>query len=1207
MSVIKHEYTLNPVTALEFYVLPTGGCLLLVAEGLYLKIFDTKDSKLLACVKCFDAQTIHGIAVRTEEVLSDQDLKVVIWGGRSFILLDALQVRTIIAQETLSVVDRESHAADWILHAATGDCSDCLFITAHNAVLRVKLDQSGKASPLESLLPPSQAILYSAHIFWTSRVSFLVAGGSVFGEIEVIHWRDGRHTRLHTFIGHEGSVFGVQISPTLIGPHGNPTRLLASCSDDRTIRVWDIGSDTLAEDLPENAPQETQLFRETGFGDNKQASLRKRSADSLIAMAMGHASRIWHVKFLLSDNASSDIQAHVNVLSFGEDATCQQWSLESRTRTVDGVEKEYPKDLPAQQAVLAHCHTFAYHDGKHLWSTAVLSEHCGQARVATGGADGKVSLYAISPIYAPRGLLGGALPSGEEISKLWGSGAGTTVQSLVARDLLKDIPQLEDPMSEDLTPDMLQTPSLDTSLVAGAETPSKCQARRKNTKKVPKMAEDTFHKYAFITRDHLLATTSFGKVLLGSIRNPHDWEELKLPSSRHRDLKSYAVISAVPEYGVALLAGANGNIYCYVKDREVQEISRTSGKVAALLYVRDSGAAPSSLLATKLGGGEASLISFDVSGTSPVWVETKVLSLPSNFVTTSAGRLGDQLIIGSRDGHFAIYDIARHEVALREVFIQDGFNKDAVTTILPWSAKSERSLSYFIATSRNGSYSIFSITRPTKSMDFDEKQTILLVHHALPPFTNIEAAWFDDGNLYLSGFRSTSFIVWNETARTEVTNVQCGGTHRTYSYSAYPSASGAGDFAFTKASRLYLHSQPEPSHIVVKSGGHGREIKACAAFGSDLLATGAEDTTIRIWQYLPLEMDKPDSGPKLKCLGVIQKHAAGIQHLQWSEISSDEEASYLFSAGGTEEFYVWRVSRMPLVDIGVVLEATLTDYSTDRDLRIMSFDVTRLASPIPFGQALAATYQIALAYSDSTIRLFHYTKIGGFKRITHARYTASCLTQITLLPMLPFCYLTASTDGHVALWALPEMTSEYVPFTSSAHAPPSSHFPQMHRLSREKIHQSSIACLAVRTLNSEVCVVATGGDDNALCFTFVSNGRTNSRYTIPNAHAAAITGVGWIESKTENEARTGLWSIGGDQVLKKWVINIREKRSTTRAQVDISDLDGSVKNSVWEVVEVEAKEMRSGVADAAGLVSVRETPKASHVLVYGTGIEIFRS
>lgn len=137
----------------------------------------------------------------------------------------------------------------------------------------------------------------------------------------------------------------------------------------------------------------------------------------------------------------------------------------------------------------------------------------------------------------------------------------------------------------------------------------------------------------------------------------------------------------------------------------------------------------------------------------------------------------------------------------------------------------------------------------------------------------------------------------------------------------------------------------------------------------------------------------------------IKAHAIGIQWLRWF----DDEL--LLSSGGNELF-VWRVRTMDSAypGLAVVCEAVLGDKSWTGDARFMDFDVGR-CSPVK-------GMLVTLAFSNSTVKTYRYSPDGGFERFAEASYTGACLTQARHVGMCrgkPWL-LTASTDGHVAMW-----------------------------------------------------------------------------------------------------------------------------------------------------------------------------------------------
>jgi WD40 repeat protein len=756
-------------------------------------------------------------------------------------------------------------------------------------------------------------------------------------------------------------------------------------------------------------------------------------------------------------------------------------------------------------------------------------------------------------------------------------------------------------------------------------------------KKPPRSAQHAPNRYCFVTRDELLITTSFGKVFLGSIMQPYGWHELNGPSLMEQDLMSYSVVLGIPEHGTAFLAGANGTIYMYRHGEDVKKIYKACNKVAALFNVSRPGANPLCALITTLGSAEVRLLSVQPPLSQPsILNEPLALTLPPKFIVTSAGNIRGLLVLGSRDGSLAVYD---HESSNEHLHIfndEESQNNDAITAIINIpSTSASLTNCHFLITRRNGSYYIFSLLVNRVPNVLVKKISLALVHQSVPPLgPMIEAAWFHDSNLMLYGFRSKSFMVWNETKRCEVTSIECGGAHRSYAYSPLLGADGAGHFAYTKASKLHLHSQSRASHTATKRGGHGREIKACAVLDGEqqkLVATGAEDTKILIWSHVDNQQHSGHKRDSFQCHTVITKHTVGIQHLQWCRHQEQwDDVHYLFSAGGNEEFYVWTVSSIPGFGLGVVCEATLTDQSEERDLRIMNFDVVAIATPHQ-ATPLVPTFRLTLAYSDSTIKMYEYSRSNGFRRLAYGRYTTHCLTQIGTLRTRDgrqgqdqdLLLFTAATDGFLALWGFRSpllhgpselgsgpppttsspSTSSSSPATEPSEPPPSS----LALLTRYRLHQSSISALAILPL-AGAYIVATGGDDNALSLALLCQRAVVQRIVMPAAHAAAVTGVGFVGchrggvGEGEGDEGTGgsgysrhvLVTVGGDQRVKRW-------------WVEVLGGEGGAGVGYLRIGRLEdGHDTWCSVADAAGLVAFRTGSRDSHCLVYGAGMEMFK-
>ncbi|RDA92921.1 hypothetical protein CP533_3873 [Ophiocordyceps camponoti-saundersi (nom. inval.)] len=1019
-----------PVTALLLWTAPRSGTVYVIAgEDAELSVYDDGQQRGVVPrtrLRLWSTnQPVHGLRAWGEN-------RLLVWGGAYVCVVD---VESLDEEDGDGVVRilAEGRAPDWIHDGAGRSGCHAAFVTAGNEVVVMTMTAGGDARTREKIrfgavrASPERALLYTARLVWTDPRRIMVAAGTVFGHILV--WNcdvadDGELGVVSSCLrlrGHEGSVYGLDVSPCLKLPGRSTVRLLASCSDDRTVRIWDL-SDWSKEDGEENEDNDDE---ETGF--KSSAATAVKSSSRLVAVAMGHVSRIWTVRF--------GTDTPLSVYSFGEDATAQSWRL------------TLPSSGPLTGS-LVHERTMALHGGKHIWAGAVLGGRRGRDMIATGGADSAICL--------------------------------------VENDEAAD---------------------------AGLVT-------------VDFGVDDMISRYDFLRENEMLVTTVRGRlyvVVLNASGSPSR-EEIKVQEDVTAELRLTYAVRAVG-HGAAVLGTTAGSLFYFRRSLgRLSCVTKLPGKVMDVSCVSQTchdDISTVDILVQLHDSADSRYLSLDPL-TGGVLRHQHISCLDARFVIVSAARVDDLLLLGSRRGWLCL--LTRQAEVWRPMLNMAAIrSRDAITAFVPLprsegaaGAAAER---HFLATSRDGHYRIYRIKEGGGSCQ--------LVHEtSLPLGPMIEGAWFTPGpapELILYGFRSKYFVVWNETRREEVATIDCGGAHRVFRLCRRASEPGWCRLAFTRTSKLCIHSQARAAFRIIKTGTHGREIRALSSNGR-YMATGAEDTSIRIWDG------------RTRHLATVKAHVSGIQRLRW--LGHER----LLSSGGNEELFVWRVR--PLLGssysgLAVVREGQLDDRSAARDIRIVDVDVGAGAGDWDMGDDGATL--VTLAMSNSTLRTYRYwPDPGRFERVAEGFYTGACLTQTRHLGTRRgrMWAVTAATDGHVALWEAPERGDGAWRTKQVA-----------------RLHQSSIKALDL-TLSDDCYRIVTGGDDNALGVTEVVDATDDDKeddgyairwkgIVVAGAHAAAINGVA-IDDRL-------VVSVSNDQRLRSWRLRGRVMELLASAESAVAD------------------------------------------------------
>ena len=253
---------------------------------------------------------------------------VLLWGVTSFACVN---FKSLLSSRT-SLNKAEIIAPDWILEARFIDSRTIALVTAHNTLRTYSLTTNTFLSRYNC---EEQSLLYAAQLFLLPEREVVVATGTVFNEIQL--WRPfsnsgGKSTTSipisARLIGHEGCIFSIRFN--------DAGTLLVSCSDDRTIRLWDVHTNTT------------------------------------LAIGYAHIARVWDVRFLPATKNNSE---EIYLLSNSEDTTALLWAYSPIKRKLV-VQERY------------HGHT-----GKHVWSQAISLDG---TMAATGGNDGAVNVWDIA-------------------------------------------------------------------------------------------------------------------------------------------------------------------------------------------------------------------------------------------------------------------------------------------------------------------------------------------------------------------------------------------------------------------------------------------------------------------------------------------------------------------------------------------------------------------------------------------------------------------------------------------------------------------------------------------------------------------------------------------------------------------------------------------------------------------------------------------
>ncbi|KAF3909384.1 hypothetical protein AA313_de0201036 [Arthrobotrys entomopaga] len=1139
---MKSRSYVGPVTSLAFL-----GDDLFVGHGSDLKLFSLSGSRysLRWRKRAFKRERIQGIQFQTTKNEGFDNTQILLWGGKKFQILSPsgpLQSNIDLNPEN------EIPAPDWILNSIFLEPEDGVpkiaIITAHNTILTYKHNLAAPIAQRFKFYPsPERCLLYSgsiiSHTTESTTNTLIALAGTVFGE--VLLWKlnaldDEVPTKINLcgrYLSHEGSVFGVSMSPDL--------KYAASCSDDRTIRLWD-----------------------TKIHTNNSQSEECVEVKEPLAVGWGHQARIWGVRFLQSK------KNEIRILSFSEDLTAKTWSFNPDNTKRSLVCTQTFKSLHSAS-------------GKNLWSLAI---HPSEGTFVTGGADSGIASWnlvdsAIDTIsdralgYDPTPKLQETIANLDEI---------LPPMSLVpGKKSAKDEPRKYVTLGSRAfivamsSGWLLHCDLSDSNDQKWRKLGFWRQIKNSSALGAAKFQSGGELKYTIALGDNdgrLLFLEANSEGLVTPLEGIEEW--IQICGSRPSDI----------------LFSRSGN------DREKKDPSAVYAAVTT--FKPDE---PVTLLQIRGIKIEKtwSLVPPDTFPFTTIMVH----QIEGRCIVVAGSRHGAFAVyeISENTGEVLLpTKVWRHihddESVTTLDFIRSSFpNNGENITLEVEMVSTGRSGAYkfhklrigidpnqFELHETNALYPA-SVPRVEKYQVIqrkDSKKKYEIVH----------------------GFRGRDFVLWNQTLGIEAASYDCEGGNRSwdFSFGDEKTAIDEGLFVFTKAKKCHIVRFSNILHDpLLQTPFHGRELKTLAAspksaFPHQIIATGAEDTVIRFSYIHPKTHE-------LVNLTSRKTHTTGLQDLAWSSCggwlfsSGSIEEVYCWKINYTipDDFDIQDIN------IGVLREAVY-DVSTDNlpDLRVCGLDVVTVHN----GNGQSLGFLVGMVRSDSSIKLALY-QISSKKFITIAEgfYKTSCLLQIRfhLTADNTVLMLTAGTDGFVTIWDITKTflkcgivaDSKALSVQNAAVqvlTPEKLH--QNQWILSHSIHQNSIKCLKIVELGAHEIILLTGGDDTAICVSNVQLGPSVGKEDngvavitskkVQRAHASAVTAIEFVSLADQ---RLEFLSSGIDQQVKRWSLNLR---------------NGFAEGNV-ELLE----DVYVGIPDVAGLALIDgEEKNETKLVVGGVGIEV---
>ncbi|XP_071154129.1 tRNA (34-2'-O)-methyltransferase regulator WDR6-like [Mytilus edulis] len=440
-----------------------------------------------------------------------------------------------------------------------------------------------------------------------------------------------------------------------------------------------------------------------------------------------------------------------------------------------------------------------------------------------------------------------------------------------------------------------------------------------------------------------------------------------------------------------------------------------------------------------------------------------------------------------------------------------------------------------------------------------------------------------DGDIYIYGFQSDSFILFSVNNNQKLVKIPCGGGHRTWDCQINQDKIS---FVYLKVRDVVLcNTDLHTNQFILKESLHGRETTCIKHLYStefdckpcDIIITCSEDTTVLISSLTYNEKGIL----KLSSLHTLRDHISNVKCMA-SCVSNIHGGHLVFTGGARAQLVVSRILIQKEADICDIKTSVQTlkschlneewltrkqkkakSFRSNPETRIMDLCVLSLQDIV--ADAPGHLYVVGAACSDGYVRFFIFSETSkDLIPLYYSSFHDHCVLRITHTFVSStngsrqLLFLSAGTDGRIALWDISKLLMSFIISNTIMveENVENNQFNGTHLSNFKDASTLDSKCTSITNVdkvdtltNSENKVIFSTSSEGEKCFDKdpISSNRDNSVedkscepvFVIPS-HQSGVNGLSSLQLQ---DGRLMIASGGDDNVLVISVISLQDNNS----------------------------------------------------------------